>query len=115
MTGISLGLGDRQAGVWWPAGARYAADFINGRYMRDGAPITEASALTLTRSSGKWAPDQGGVWHYFGPNTLARTNAGALIEPAGTNLIPNPGLTGAAIGVVGAGAACPPAGMSTTS
>lgn len=107
MPSIALGLARPQAGAWWPAGARYAADFINGRYMREGTPIAEANALTLTRASGKWAPDRAGMWHYFGPNVLARTNAGALVEPAGTNLIPNPGLAGAAVGIVGAGGSLP--------
>lgn len=95
MPGPNLGLGTPPVSAWWPAGARFAADFVNDRYMRGGANIAAASAYTLVRASAKYAEDSAASWRVFGPNMLARTDRGALIEPAAQNLIANSSFVGA--------------------
>lgn len=107
MLGLDLGLAAAGRHAWWPEGARWAADFANQRYMRRADPIAAAAAFSFTRGSAKWAADRAGVWHEFAPDAPARTNAGISIEPAGANLVPNPGLAGAAVGVHGAGGSLP--------
>jgi hypothetical protein len=104
---IGLWNGAGQSPAWWPAGAAYAADFVNNRYMRNGNPITAAEAWSFSRASAKWAPSADGSWKQFAPNVSAQTDLGLSIEPAGSNIVPNPGLAGAAVGVVGAGGSLP--------
>ena len=95
MLGLSMGLNARQNLPWWPMGAVFAVDFVNDRYMRDGVSIPAAQAYSLVRASSKLADDSNGVWHSFGPNVLARTDKGALIEPAAENFVPNSSMAGA--------------------
>ena len=90
-----MGLGAGKTAPWWPDGAIYAADFVNDRYMRDGVSIPASEAYSFTRASSKLADDSSGVWHSFAPNVLARTDRGALIEPAGQNLVANSSFSGA--------------------
>lgn len=107
MQGLSLGIAAPTRQKWWPSGAVYAADFINQRYMRDGNAITADQAMSFSRPSAKWALDSSGTWRQFAANQPALTDLGLSIEPAGTNLVPNPGLAGAVVGVVGAGGSLP--------
>jgi len=112
MLGVGLAPGAAPAKAWWPAGAVYAADFFNGRYMRNGNAISAAEAFSFARASGRWAVDSTGFWHHFAPDVPAITDLGLSLEPAGTNLVPNPALTGAVAGVVGSGGSLP-TGWST--
>jgi len=112
MLGLGLAPGAAAAKAWWPAGAVYAADFINGRYMRNGNAISAGEAFSFARASGRWAVDSTGFWRYFAPDVPAITDLGLSLEPAGTNLVPNPALTGAVAGVVGSGGSLP-TGWST--
>lgn len=95
MLGLLIGLNARQNLPWWPDGAVFAADFAGDRYMRDGVNIPAAQAYRLVRASSKLAEDSNGVWHSFGPNVLARTDKGVLIEPAAENFVPNSSMGGA--------------------
>lgn len=110
---LGLGIGARRPMRWWPEGALYAADFVNNRYMRNGAEISRASAFTFSRASTKLAEDSRGVWQHFGVDEPAITDRGLLLEPAATNMVPNPIMAGAIVGTVGAGGALP-TGWSTT-
>ncbi len=112
MLGVSLAPGAAPAKAWWPAGAVYAADFVNGRYMRNGNAVTAEEAFSVSRATGRWAVDSTGLWRHFGPNVPAITDLGLSVEPAGTNLVPNPALTGAVAGIVGSGGSLP-TGWST--
>ena len=105
MLGLPLAL--QRNTRWWPDGAMYAADFVNNRYMRGGIAIDRASALTFSRNSPKLAQDSNGIWHHFAANEPAITDRGLLLEPQATNMVPNSSMTGAALGVVGAGGALP--------
>jgi len=113
MIHLGLPLAHARSGRWWPENAVYAADFINNRYMRNGAEIDRASAFSFSRSTPKLAEDSKGVWHHFGIDEPAITDRGLLLEPAATNMVPNPTMAGAVRGVVGAGGALP-TGWTTT-
>ena len=113
MIHLGLPLSHARSGRWWPENAVYAADFINNRYMRNGAEIDRASAFSFSRSTPKLAEDSKGVWHHFGVDEPAITDRGLLLEPAATNMVPNPTMAGAVRGVVGAGGALP-TGWTTT-
>lgn len=93
--------------AWWPHGAVYAADFTANRYMREREPITAADAFLFTRASTKLAENTSGTWIGFAENILARTNKGALLEPAETYYPTNSTLSGAVIGILGAGGQLP--------
>jgi hypothetical protein len=73
--------------AWWPGGASFGADFANGRYMRLGRHVPFADAISLVRGSEKYGIDGPGALSLFAPGTLARTERGALIEPAATNVV----------------------------
>ncbi|WP_299746038.1 hypothetical protein [Devosia sp.] len=92
---------------WWPADAGYVADFVNDRYMRGGVAVDRATALAFTRSTPKLAQDSSGAWHSFAIDVPALTDHGLLLEPAGTNRVPNAAMAGAAVGVIGAGGTLP--------
>jgi hypothetical protein len=98
MLGLGIDLGMRTGRQSWPAGALYAADFIENRYMRDGAPVVAAAAFAFTRASGKRAADRNGIWQAFAADVPARTDRGVLIEPAASNGLPNTALAGAVPG-----------------
>ena len=100
MLGVNLAAA-RRTGAWWSPGAVFAADFVNDRYMRNGVGITRAEALTITRASSKLAQTAAGQWLSFPPDTLARTDLGASIEPAATNYIQNSIMAGAVAGTPG--------------
>lgn len=95
MLGLGIDLGTRAARQAWPVGALYAADFIENRYMRDGAPIAAAAAFSFTRASGKRAADSHGTWQEFAADVPARTDRGVFIEPAASNGLPNTALADA--------------------
>lgn len=84
MLGSALSLTDtairsRGRPVWVPSGASAFWDFVNNRYWR--APYSFARAST------KYAENLAGAYSSFAANALARTDKGALIEPARTNLV----------------------------
>lgn len=99
MLGISLT--QAQAPAWWPANAVYAADFVNRRYMRNGVPISEGSAISFSRASSAWAQDAAGQWVEFGVNVPRFTAGGLVLEPQRENLIRNNAMAGAAAGTPG--------------
>lgn len=101
MLGLGLQSASGAARAWWPQGALFAADLINDRYTRGGNPIPAAEAVSFSRASAKWAQRADGSWVQFAANVPARTDLGLSLEPAGTNIVPNPGLAGATVGVVG--------------
>ena len=107
MLGLGLGLSGARRAAWWPQGADFAADFVNDRYMRAGSEVTAAAAISFSRASKKWAIDRTGSWREFAVNALARTDLGASIEPAAANMVPNPRLDGAVVGIHGAGGSLP--------
>lgn len=83
MLGAALSLTDtairsRGRPAWVPSGASAFWDFANDRYWR--APYS------IARASAKHAENSAGVYSSFAADTLARTDKGALIEPARTNL-----------------------------
>lgn len=102
MLGLDLACTAQRTPAWWSAGAIFAADFVNDRYMRNGISITQDDALTVSRPSGKLALTSTGQWLGFAGDTLARTDLGASIEPAATNQIQNSTMTGATLGTPGA-------------
>lgn len=71
---------------WWPAGARFAADFAANRYMSDGAHVAPETALTFTRASTGWATDSSGKVHAFAPDQMRRTAEGLRLQPARSRL-----------------------------
>lgn len=73
--------------AWWPGGASFGADFANGRYMRLGRHVPIADAISVARGSEKYGIDGPGMLRLFAPGILARTERGALIEPAATNVV----------------------------
>lgn len=91
MTKLSLGLSARTAPAWWPVDAVMAFDFVNDRYMKDGAPVARSEVLSCASPSIRLAEDRAGHWHSFAPNVPAITNRGLLIQPAATNYAPNAG------------------------
>ena len=99
MLGVSLTRA--QAPAWWPANAIYAADFVNRRYMRAGAPIAETSAISFSRSSSAWAQNAAGQWVEFGANQPRFTPGGLLLEPQRENLVRNNAMAGAIAGTPG--------------
>lgn len=101
MLGLNLSASVRPTSAWWTSGAIFAADFVNDRYMRDGVNITRDAALTVTRPSPKLARTVAGQWLSFPPDTLARTDRGASIEPASTNYVQNSTMAGAVPGTPG--------------
>jgi hypothetical protein len=101
MLGLNLSASVRPTNAWWTPGAIFAADFVNDRYMRDGVNISRDAALTVTRPSPKLARTLAGEWLSFPPNTLARTDRGASIEPASTNYVQNSTMAGAIPGAPG--------------
>lgn len=101
MLGLNLSASVRPTSAWWTSGAIFAADFVNDRYMRDGVNITRDEALTVTRPSPKLARTVAGQWLSFPPDTLARTDRGASIEPASTNYVQNSTMAGAVPGTPG--------------
>jgi hypothetical protein len=66
-------------------GATDAWDFTTDQYLRGGT--FDASGLTVTRASPGFAETTGGVLIPFASGELRRTNKGALIEGARTNLL----------------------------
>jgi hypothetical protein len=89
--GLTLALGASPNPAWWPAGAIYAADFVNNRYMRDGRNVAPEEAYSLERSTPALMQDRTGLWREFGPHTLRRINGiGAMLESATTNVIGHP-------------------------
>lgn len=73
----------------------------------DFPSFVAAGHADFARASAKRAEDLAGVYSQFGAGELARTNKGALIEPAAVNLIPNTDMSGAVPGVIGAGGSLP--------
>lgn len=87
MAGIGLNLNAAvRSQKWWPEGAALAADFVNGRYMRDGAEVPFAAAFSFARNSPALLAAGGGRWANFDAGQLRRqAGLGALLEPATTN------------------------------
>jgi hypothetical protein len=75
---------------WVFPGASVDRDFSRGLSFGN-------AGLTVTRASSQadYAETSGGVWLPFQPNTLRRTDKGALIEEARTNSIRNNSMQGA--------------------
>ena len=73
-------------GVWWPAGASFALDFTRGKAMLAQASIGFSGAVSVARSTSKYALGSNGLYFPFSPGTAALTGAGLSIEPAATNL-----------------------------
>ena len=73
MPGLGLSLTTGRPVAWWMPGAVYAADFVNDRYMRDGAVIAPALAYSVSRNAPKFVADTQGRWHRFAADTPART------------------------------------------
>jgi hypothetical protein len=67
-------------------GASDAWDFVDNSYMRAGH-VTTNSGLTVTRASEGYAETSDGRLVEFGSGVLRRTDRGALIEEARTNLL----------------------------
>lgn len=87
MIGASFSAAARRNQSWWPEGAILAADFLNGRYMRDKAEIGFASAFAFERAGPASMQDGMGNRIIFPPATPRILHQiGALIEPGGTNL-----------------------------
>lgn len=87
MLGSAIGLGSGRAPVepWWPANARYAADFTRGVYMREGVLIPASQAFSFTRASSKIARGPDGSWTSYGINVPCITQRGILLEPERQN------------------------------
>ncbi len=66
-------------------GATDAWDFVDNSYMRAGVVTTNAG-LTVTRASSGYAETSDGRLVSFGSGVLRRTDRGALVEGARTNL-----------------------------
>lgn len=98
---LGLSLTRAQAPAWWPANAIFAADFVNRRYMRNGVPISEGSAISFSRASSAWAQDAAGQWREFGVNVPRFTPRGLMLEPQRENLIRNNAMAGAVAGTPG--------------
>ncbi|QQR35430.1 hypothetical protein JI749_13855 [Devosia oryziradicis] len=89
MLGLAITSQAARQRAWWPAGARFAADFINRRAMSNGVQLPLSAVLTLSRASVKRAKTSTGHWATFAANEPAITDLGMLIEPEATNLIIN--------------------------
>ena len=87
MLGSAIGIGSARGQIepWWPAGARYAADFTRGIYMRDGLLIPASEAFSFSRASSKIARGRDGSWTSFGVNVPCITQRGILLEPERQN------------------------------
>lgn len=87
MLGSAISLASARAPIapWWPAGARYAADFTRGLYMRDGQLIPASQAFSFTRASSKIAQGRDGRWTSFGVDVPCITERGILLEPERQN------------------------------
>lgn len=81
--------------TWQTPGAVLDYDFKNNRYL--------GPALTTSRASPAYIDDSAGNWTFVPANTLRRSDKGALIEGAQTNLIKNNSGQGAVAGVLGSG------------
>lgn len=68
-------------------GATDAWDFTTNTYIRGGS--SAASGLSVTRASSGYAQRTDGIWQSFNSGVLRRTNKGALIESARTNVCTN--------------------------
>ncbi|MDF2797507.1 MAG: hypothetical protein K0R85_251 [Devosia sp.] len=79
---------------------RVKLDFKQNRREINDDVLPLAGGYSFARVSSKWAPDLSGAYAQFGPGALARTNAGALIEEARTNLIKQNDLVGTIVGLV---------------
>lgn len=75
---------------WWPRGATFAADFLNGRYMAGGASLDLATALSFSRASQGWYEDSNGDISEFAIGVPRIGDLGYLAEPAATNLLAYP-------------------------
>ncbi|MCD7059663.1 hypothetical protein [Pelagibacterium xiamenense] len=107
MIGLALTPVPARSAAWWPAGSVFAADFANGRYMKDGVHIPQSAAFTLTRASEKLAQTRSGEWKLFPPDVPAITDLGLFCEPEETFYPVNALFEGALPGVVGSGGALP--------
>lgn len=81
-------------GPQWLEGADLGWNFSTDAYYNAGL-ISASAAYTFTRSTTKVALDTAGEGTSFAIDALARTDKGALIEPAATNKIRNPEMSGA--------------------
>lgn len=87
MLGLTLSpAAARPAGRWWPDGAVFAADFINRRYMRHGAEVSEGEAFTFNRASPAWSTATDGSLVAHGINEPRFGPGGLLLEAARTRL-----------------------------
>jgi len=90
MVDMGMGLNDAPtARKWWPEGAILAADFQNNGYMQ--AENNVASGIFhdsyFTRPSSQYARDKSGVYHLFAVDKIARTDRGAELFGARSNLL----------------------------
>ncbi len=88
MVGLKLrpGAGEITTRRWWPANARFAADFAANRYMSGGGHAAAETALTFTRASAGWATDSTGRVHAFAANEMRRTAEGLRLQAARSRL-----------------------------
>lgn len=93
--------------VWWPDNAVFAADFVTGRYMRDGVEIPARQAFSFSRASQSLAQQRDGRWTLFQPDEPAITTRGIQLEPALEYQPLNSLLLGAVPGVLGEGGLLP--------
>lgn len=77
-------------------------DFEAGTYT--GGVLSD---ITVARASNALHNDVLDAWSQFTNNTLALTNRGLLIQPAATNLHPNPTVTGGVVGNLATSGALP--------
>lgn len=98
---LGIGLTANRAEAWWPAGASYALDFAEQRYMRSGRWIDAASAFSFSRASPAWFSNGAGQWSMADINVPRFTPSGLMIEPARQNVLRNSSMAGASVGTPG--------------
>ncbi|WP_416347071.1 phage head spike fiber domain-containing protein [Devosia sp.] len=72
--------------AWWPPDAVWAVDFVQRRAMLAGLPADFASSFGISRAGGKLVRNGQGRFEAVGANTASLTEAGLLVEDAGSNL-----------------------------
>lgn len=74
---------------WWTNGSGLDLDFVNNVGFNGSTSTDVSNLLTVSRASTAYIDDYAGNWILHPANVLRRTNKGALIEEARTNLNPN--------------------------